>query len=178
MTERRRLEFASLDHVMPEVERLLAGCRTVGRWTLGQILNHLATAIRITAEIPASSSEPTREQKVLRRRFFHAGQFPEGLEAPLPLLLPQLGLDPRAEANARPPRDRPIRIPHRPVPRPSPDRPLDRRGMDAVPLHSLRPPPRLCRSGLMIVASRNLGVLAEHLTRSATVDSRTDPHTK
>jgi hypothetical protein len=100
MAERRRLEFASLDDVMPEVEQLLAGHRTLGRWTLGQILNHLATAIRITAEIPASSSEPTREQNVLRRRFFHAGQFPEGLEAPLPLLLPQPGLDPRAEANA------------------------------------------------------------------------------
>jgi Protein of unknown function (DUF1569) len=100
MAERRELTFASLDDVMPEVERLLAGHVTVGRWTLGQILNHLSTAILLTAMAPASSSGPTREEDVFRRRFFHRGRFADGLEVPLPEMLPQPGLDPRAEADA------------------------------------------------------------------------------
>ncbi len=100
MAERRTLDFASLDEVMPEMERLLAGHRIVGRWMLGQILNHLATGIRLTALAPGSTSEPTREQAIFRRRFFHAGRFPDGIEAPLPELLPQPDLDPRAEADA------------------------------------------------------------------------------
>ena len=48
MGERRVLDFARLDDVMPDVERLLAGHRTVGNWTLGQTLNHLKTAILLT----------------------------------------------------------------------------------------------------------------------------------
>jgi hypothetical protein len=55
MAERRELTFASLDDVMPDVERLLAGHVTVGRWTLGQILNHLATATHLSAVTDASS---------------------------------------------------------------------------------------------------------------------------
>ncbi len=100
MAERRQLTFASLDDVMLDVDRLLAGHSTVGRWTLGQILNHLVAGIRLTALAPATSPEPTREQDVVRRRFFRAGRFPDGVEAPLPVLLPQPGLDPRAEADA------------------------------------------------------------------------------
>ena len=42
MPERRTLEFARLDDVMPEVDRLLAGHTTVGNWSLGQICNHLS----------------------------------------------------------------------------------------------------------------------------------------
>jgi hypothetical protein len=100
MAERRQLDFTTLDDVMPDVERLLAGHSTIGRWTLGQILNHLATAVRITAEAQGGSSEPTREQDVFRHRFFHRGRFPDGMEAPLPVLLPQAGLDPRTEADS------------------------------------------------------------------------------
>ncbi|MGP0065369.1 MAG: DUF1569 domain-containing protein [Isosphaeraceae bacterium] len=100
MAERRELTFASLDEVMPDVERLLAGHVTVGRWTLGQILNHLATAIRLTTDTPANSAEPTREQDVFRRRFFHRGRFADGIEVPLPVMLPQPGLDRRAEADS------------------------------------------------------------------------------
>ena len=43
---RRPLVFVRLDEVMPDVERLLAGHVTVGRWTLGQICNHLELALR------------------------------------------------------------------------------------------------------------------------------------
>src|SRR4051794_14935085 len=46
MAERRDLSFTSLEDVMAEVDRLLAGHETVGRWSLGQICNHLGTSFR------------------------------------------------------------------------------------------------------------------------------------
>ena len=43
---RRRLRFATLRDVPPDVDRLVAqGHRTVGRWTLAQICNHLSSNI-------------------------------------------------------------------------------------------------------------------------------------
>jgi hypothetical protein len=100
MAERRQLEFASLDDVMPEVERLLAGHTTVGGWTLAQICNHLATGIRLTLDVPVHPSEPTREQDLARRRFFSRSQFPEGMQAPIPVLVPQADLDAPKEAGS------------------------------------------------------------------------------
>jgi hypothetical protein len=35
---------------MPDVQRLLAGHRTVGRWSLAQICNHLAASITWSVE--------------------------------------------------------------------------------------------------------------------------------
>jgi hypothetical protein len=100
MAGRRDLTFASLDDVMPEVERLLAGHTTVGRWTLGQICNHLASALRLTLEAPPSPAEPTREQRVARRLYFRSGRFPDGMEAPVRVLQPQPGLDAATETEA------------------------------------------------------------------------------
>jgi hypothetical protein len=98
MAERRALSFASLDDVMPEVDRLLAGHTTVGRWSLAQILYHVAAAIRLGLDAPPGASEPTREQDVARRLFFRAGRFPEGGQVPIPLLSPPPGLDAHTEA--------------------------------------------------------------------------------
>ena len=100
MVARRRLEFASLEEVMPEVERLLAGHTTVGGWTLAQICNHLATGIRLTLDAPIRPTEPTREQDVARRRFFSRSQFPEGMVVPIPVLVPQADLDAHTEAGS------------------------------------------------------------------------------
>jgi hypothetical protein len=100
MAERRQLDFVCLDDVVPEVERLVAGYVTVGRWTLGQICNHLASALCLTVDGPPSSAEPTREQVIARRRFFRSGRFPEGMEAPLAVLQPKTGLDAETEADA------------------------------------------------------------------------------
>jgi Protein of unknown function (DUF1569) len=97
MPERRRLAFASLDDVMPEVVRLLAGHVTLGSWSLGQICNHLATAIRLTLDGPPGPAGPSREQDVARRLFFRSDRFPDGRNAPL-LLEPGPGLDAGAEA--------------------------------------------------------------------------------
>jgi hypothetical protein len=92
MPERRNLTFASLDEIQPDVDRLLAGHLTVGQWTLGQILFHLATAVRLTSlGRPDPTSRPFSE--ALRRRFFRAGRFPDGMEAPHPALVPPADAD-------------------------------------------------------------------------------------
>ena len=100
MVGRRPLSFTSLDEVMPEVDRLLVSHTTVGRWTLGQILNHLATALRLTLDVPVRPTEPTREQAIARRRFFRKGRFPEGMEAPIPVLIPPPDVDTCTQAEA------------------------------------------------------------------------------
>jgi hypothetical protein len=41
----------------------MAGHETVGQWSLGQICNHLATAVRLTVEVPPTPSHrPSRRQ--------------------------------------------------------------------------------------------------------------------
>lgn len=52
MKRRTWLKFGSVSEVMPEVERLLRGHEVVGRWSLAQVCNHLATAFRLTVERP------------------------------------------------------------------------------------------------------------------------------
>src|SRR5207253_1437541 len=99
MANRRELTFSSLDEVMPDVERLLAGHTTVGRWTLGQILHHLAKPVRYLVDAAASPVESTPEQEEARRRFFAASRFPEGTEAPT-FLVPGANLDARKEAES------------------------------------------------------------------------------
>jgi hypothetical protein len=99
MAERRTLSFASLDEVMPEVERLLAGHATTGRWSLGQICHHLAAAFRLIQEgDPGIRLEPLPE--AVRRRFLRRERFPDGVEIPHPALRPPAGLDDRAGADA------------------------------------------------------------------------------
>ena len=104
----------------------------VSRWTLAQILNHLAEAVRYAATAPPCPAEPTREQDVLRRRFFLRENFPDGVEAPA-ILRPPPGLDARTEADSL--REAIGHFASRtdPVPGPSPPRPADRRGMGPIP---------------------------------------------
>jgi hypothetical protein len=101
MSGRRELSFAGLDEVMPEVDRLLAGHETVGRWSLGRICNHLATGVRLSFEGgPGPAGPPVREAEAVRRLFFRRGRFPDRIEAPHPLLVPEADLDARTEADA------------------------------------------------------------------------------
>jgi len=106
MDDRRDLRFERIDDVMPDVERLLDGSQTCGVWTLGQILSHLATAIRLTLrpEPPdrARDSDPARlrMEAVRRRRFFQSGRFPEGVEVPHPALRPPSDSEAGVEAHS------------------------------------------------------------------------------
>lgn len=102
---RRPLDFATLDDVMSDVDRLLAGHQTVGTWSLGQICYHLATAIRLSAEgRPLKSKAYWLIRKtigpLLKRQFFKGRRMPEGIRVPTPLLTPKPALDDRAEAES------------------------------------------------------------------------------
>ena len=99
MPERRLLDFASLDEIMPDVERLVGGHVTGGQWTPAQILYHLATSIRLTSlGRPGSASEGVSDE--FRRRFFESRRFPEGMEAPHRRLIPPDDADVRVETEA------------------------------------------------------------------------------
>ncbi|HWE36874.1 MAG TPA: DUF1569 domain-containing protein [Isosphaeraceae bacterium] len=104
MDRRRRLAFASLDDVMPEVERLLAGHVTVGNWSLGQICNHLATAFHLVVDVAPRDVAPGRREVLVawlaRRWFFAVDRFPTGVKVPSPRLIPRPGADARREAEA------------------------------------------------------------------------------
>ena len=89
---RTSLSFSSLDQIMPEVDRLLVGHRALGHWSLGQICNHLAGAMRGSIEgIPFQA--PWLVRKLLgprfKRRLFSTGKMRAGFK------LPEKSLPPR-----------------------------------------------------------------------------------
>jgi len=103
MDRRRELAFGTFDDVLADVARLLDGHATLGRWTLGQILRHLATSIRMSidgSDEPSTESVPERTARVVRLRMYRSGRFPEGAEVPLAALNPPPGLDARTEADS------------------------------------------------------------------------------
>ena len=103
MSDRRTLQFATLDQVMPEVDRLLkGGYRTIGRWSLGQICNHLTDAIKgsVQGGFPmAPWVIRVTIAKVIKRRLLSTGRMPDGIKIPKGFE-PREHLDDRAEAEA------------------------------------------------------------------------------
>ena len=102
MPERRHLSFDGIDGVMPEVDQLLSGYETVGRWSLGQILRHLAVAVRLSTE-GRQDAEPVDgpdRRRVYRRLFFRAGRFPDDIDPPLAILIPPDDCEVEQEAEA------------------------------------------------------------------------------
>ncbi|HEU5116839.1 MAG TPA: DUF1569 domain-containing protein [Isosphaeraceae bacterium] len=100
MTEgRRTLRFQTADEIMPDVERLLAGYRHVGHWSLGQICNHLATSMRRVIDMPASTPQDPSQwvSEARKQEVFASGMLPEGIPAP-PQALPPQATDEKAEA--------------------------------------------------------------------------------
>jgi hypothetical protein len=98
MPERRMLDFASMDEIMPDVARLLEGHSTIGQWTLAQILHHLATSIRLTS-LGRAGSTPGHGSEAFRQRFFHSRRIPEGLAAS-PRLIPPADADVHVQTEA------------------------------------------------------------------------------
>jgi hypothetical protein len=96
--ERRCLVFESIEAIMPDVDRLIAGHVTVGRWTLGAICDHLARTIDLTLNTAATDVPATREQAIYRRLFFRAAVFPEGQTIPLESQEPATDADVRTSA--------------------------------------------------------------------------------
>jgi hypothetical protein len=102
MPARREVSFTSLDQVMRDVDRLLAGHTTVGNWSLGQICNHLAAAMKGSVEgfdVRVPWLFRTLFGPVLKRRILRTGRMPEGVKLPAKAL-PSPALDDRAEAEA------------------------------------------------------------------------------
>jgi hypothetical protein len=102
MAGRRSLSFDTLDRVMPDVDRLLAGHTTVGSWSLGQICNHLTAAVIGSVEgFPVRAPWLLRNTlgRLKRRQILRTGTMPAGVNLP-ERFLPRAGLDARAEAEA------------------------------------------------------------------------------
>jgi hypothetical protein len=99
---RRSLSFASLEHVLPDVDRLLAGHITIGSWSLGQICDHLARSITYSLEgFPVRAPWLIRKTlgPLILRRILRSGRFLEGMKAPGPFQ-PKPVADARDEAEA------------------------------------------------------------------------------
>jgi hypothetical protein len=88
VSERRRVAFDRIEAIMPEVDLLISGHETVGKWTLGAICDHLAKTINLSLDSPPAVASATREQAVYRRLFFRAKAFPEGQTPPLAVQMP------------------------------------------------------------------------------------------
>ncbi|HEY7091392.1 MAG TPA: DUF1569 domain-containing protein [Tepidisphaeraceae bacterium] len=98
---RRPLRYERLQDVMPDVDSLLIGHRTVGRWSLGQMCNHLAWSIACSVDgFPGWTWPWVLRRTVgatLKKLMFANGRIMEG--APLPKKMrPIDGLDASAEA--------------------------------------------------------------------------------
>jgi hypothetical protein len=99
---RRPLTFATLGEVMPEVDRLLAGPTTVGRWSLAQICRHLELAIRLSMDgVPRKAPWVVRRTAgpAVRWLSFRLGWIPEGVPM-YQVYLPQPGPDAAHESEA------------------------------------------------------------------------------
>ncbi|WP_435017781.1 DUF1569 domain-containing protein [Tundrisphaera sp. TA3] len=87
---RRPLRYDSLDAITADVDRLLAGHTRVGRWSLAQICQHLATMTRLVVDAPPPTPDapPPASNPDLKRQVFETGLLPEGIPLPPTLVLP------------------------------------------------------------------------------------------
>jgi hypothetical protein len=102
MPGRRPLRFARLDEVTPDVEGLLRGHVTVGRWSLGQMCNHLALCIRLSMDgFPTTAPWIVRKTVgvAFRQLMFRTGRIAEGVKVPR-VYMPTPGLDASSESEA------------------------------------------------------------------------------
>lgn len=100
---RRPLVFRDLLAVPPDVDRLIRGHRTVGNWSLGQILNHLSSSIQYTLSGFPGRHAPRLVQltvgRTVRAVMFTTGRVARGV--PLPAeYLPRPDLDVAREATS------------------------------------------------------------------------------
>jgi hypothetical protein len=103
MPGRRELSFKNLQEIMPDVDRLMdGGYTTVGNWTLGQMCNHLALAMRCTVEgftVPVPWHVRNILGRIARWQILRTRSMGAGHQGPA-ALMPKSGLDDRAEVEA------------------------------------------------------------------------------
>src|SRR3954467_958399 len=97
--ERRPLHFDHFDEIMPDVERMPGGCTPLGNGSRGQVCRHLSTALRLTADLPATTPlDPSLwVDEEMRRQIFESGHLLEGYAAP-PAMVPEDALCAESEA--------------------------------------------------------------------------------
>lgn len=97
---RRTLRYDSLDEIIPDVERLLDGHSTVGHWSVGQMARHLATTLRRSVDLPATtdSNPAIHADARMKQAFFASGMVPEGTPMSHSLAVPD-SLDDREEVD-------------------------------------------------------------------------------
>jgi hypothetical protein len=101
---RRALDFDTLDRVMPDVDRLMErGYTSVGKWTLGQVCNHLSKSLAASVDGYPMKKAPWLLRKtfapIFLNKMLKTGVMPEGLKGP-EFLMPKPDLDDRAEVEA------------------------------------------------------------------------------
>ena len=87
---RRELKFATIDDLLNEIDRLVAAdragqLRTLGSWTAGQILGHVAAWIDYGYEGYPMKPPPWFIRVILRwrvRKYLHHGGMPSGVRIP------------------------------------------------------------------------------------------------
>ncbi len=96
---RRTLSFESFDQILPEVERLLEGSTTVGKWSLAQVCRHLATVMRRVVDLPATTPQDPSQWvgEDQKRQVLESGMLPEGIQGPQEVM-PAVVLGEREEA--------------------------------------------------------------------------------
>jgi len=91
----RKLNFNTFDEAIAEIEHLTAcGYRKTGKWSLGQVCEHLALSLEQVMEgktfhVPAIVRVIS---PLFKKRFFRGRQMPSGVKAP-PVLQPHDGPD-------------------------------------------------------------------------------------
>jgi hypothetical protein len=96
---RRTLNYQDFDAIHADVDRLVEGCATVGGWTLGQILHHLATVTNRVLATPVDGPHDTSQRVSPERRdeVLATGRLPGGIPLPAGLGQPE-DVDPREGA--------------------------------------------------------------------------------
>lgn len=106
MADRRKINCATLDDVMPDVDRLLAtGYDREGSWSLGQVCQHLSKSLLQSAEGPQIRSFALLLLRwtigpFVRRRILRKRAMPTGIKISSASLVPGAEVEDRAEAEA------------------------------------------------------------------------------
>lgn len=82
---RRQVRYQSMDELLADAEHMAAGnSRTVGNWTLGQILHHIAIAINMgTEQAPMMFPAPVRFlARLLMKKRVTEGSLKAGFQVP------------------------------------------------------------------------------------------------
>jgi hypothetical protein len=101
-TARRQLKFSSVDEIVPDLDRLMAGHQTVGKWTLGEICNHLSKVFIGSVDGFANKAPLLLRVTIapfIFRHILKTEQMAEGFNTPAEMM-PGPGLDDRAEVEA------------------------------------------------------------------------------